>query len=37
MNRDSTRNVAWDKPLTMPALTLVAMMVLTFVGMTWKW
>ncbi|MEP7307087.1 MAG: hypothetical protein ABJA98_16365 [Acidobacteriota bacterium] len=37
MSRDSIRNVAWTKPLTMPALTLVAMMVLTFVGMSWKW
>lgn len=37
MNRESTRNVAWNKPLTIPALTLVAMMVLTFVGMSWPW
>jgi hypothetical protein len=37
LNRESTRNIAWDKPLTMPALTLVAMLVLTFVGMSWPW
>jgi hypothetical protein len=37
LNRDSIRNVTWDKPLTRPALTFVAMMVLTFVGMAWKW
>ncbi len=37
MNRHSTRNVAWDKPLMRPALVLIAMIVLTFVGMGWKW
>ena len=37
MSRQSTRNIAWDKPMTMPVLTLVAMMVLTCVGMAWKW
>jgi hypothetical protein len=37
MNRQSTRNVAWDKPLTMPALALAVMMVLTFVGMSFTW
>jgi hypothetical protein len=37
MSRGATRNVAWNKPLATPALTLLAMMALTFVGMTWKW
>jgi len=37
LNRESTRNVAWDKPLTKPALALVAMIVLTFMGMSWPW
>ena len=37
LNREGTRNVAWDKPLTIPVLTLVAMMALTFVGMSWPW
>jgi hypothetical protein len=32
----STRNVTWDKPLTMPALVLSVMLVLVFVGMMWK-
>jgi hypothetical protein len=35
LNRASTRNVAWDKPLTIPALVLSAMVVLMFVVMTW--
>jgi hypothetical protein len=32
----STRTVTWDKPLTMPALLLSALLVLIFVGMVWK-
>ena len=35
LNRASTRNVTWDKPLTIPALVLSAMVVLMFVMMTW--
>ena len=35
MNRASTRNVTWDKPLTIPALVLSAMVLLMFVAMTW--
>jgi hypothetical protein len=35
LNRASTRNVTWDKPLTIPALVLSAMVVLMFVVMTW--
>jgi hypothetical protein len=37
LSRDSTRNVTWNKPLTLPVLTLAAMMVLTCVGMVWQW
>ena len=37
LNRASTRNITLDKPLATPALVLGAMMVLTFVGMSWKW
>ena len=37
MNRESTRNIAWNKPLMTPALVLAAMMVLTCVGMVWRW
>ncbi len=36
LNRDSTRNVTWDKPLTMPTLVLSALMLLVFGAMTWK-
>jgi hypothetical protein len=36
MSRDSTRNIAWNKPLTMPVVAIVAMLVLTCVGM-WTW
>ena len=35
LNRASTRNVTWDKPLTIPALVLSGMVALMFVGMTW--
>ena len=35
LNRASTRNVTWDKPLTIPALVLVAMVMLTIAAMTW--
>lgn len=37
LNRASTRNITLDKPLTMPALMLSAMIVLMFVGMSWTW
>jgi len=30
------RNVQWTKPLTIPALTLAAMLVVMFVAMIWK-
>ena len=36
LSRNSTRNVAWTKPLTAPALVLSAMIVLMFVVMSWK-
>jgi hypothetical protein len=35
LNRDSTRNVTWDKPLTAPALVLSAMLLVTFAVMMW--
>jgi hypothetical protein len=35
LNRESTRNVTWDQPLTVPALVLSAILVLIFVVMTW--
>lgn len=36
LNRASTRNITWDKPLTVPALLLSAMVTtLLFVGMNW--
>jgi len=38
LNRDSTRNVTWDKPLALPAVMLAAMIaVMLVVGMTWQW
>ena len=38
LNRDSTRNITWDKPLAVPALMLAAIMaLLLFAGMTWGW
>jgi len=36
LQQSSVRNVDWTKPLTMPALVLSAMLVLTFVAMMWK-
>ena len=33
--RDSTRNVAWTKPLTAPVLALLAMMFAVFAIMLW--
>ena|SRR5437867_4373560 len=36
LNRESTRNVTWNKPLTVPALVLGAMMLLIVVAMSWK-
>jgi hypothetical protein len=35
LNRESTRNVTWDKPLTGPVLVLSAMILLMFVVMAW--
>jgi len=35
LNRDSTRNVTWDKPLTVPALFLSAMLLCSFAVMMW--
>lgn len=35
LNYASTRNVTWDKPLTVPALVLTGMLTLIFVVMTW--
>src|SRR6267142_2597645 len=35
LTRESTRNVTWDKPLTVPAVVLFAMVLLTFFAMTW--
>jgi hypothetical protein len=32
---ESTRNVTWDKPLTVPAVILAAMILVIFVAMTW--
>jgi hypothetical protein len=34
--QQSTRTVTWDKPLTMPALVLSAIVALVFAGMLWK-
>jgi hypothetical protein len=35
LSRESTRNVTWDKPLTVPTAVLSAMILLMFVVMTW--
>jgi hypothetical protein len=35
LNRGSTRNVTFDKPLMVPTLVLSAMIALVFIGMTW--
>lgn len=35
LNHASTRNVTWDKPLTVPTLVLSGMLMLIFVVMTW--
>ena len=35
LSRASTRNVTWDKPLTVPALVLSGMLLLMFAVMTW--
>jgi hypothetical protein len=37
LNRASTRNVTFDRPLIAPSLVLAGMLALTVVGMTWKW
>jgi len=36
LNRESTRNITWDKPLMMPALVLSALMLLVVVAMAWQ-
>ena len=36
LNRDSTRNVTWDKPLIAPTLVLSAMILVTFAVMMWE-
>jgi hypothetical protein len=36
LSREGVRNVTWDKPLTIPALVLCAMVLLMFVAMTWS-
>ena len=36
LRRESARDVAWTKPLTVPVLALSAMVVLTFVVMLWR-
>jgi hypothetical protein len=35
LTRESTRNVTWDKPLTVPTVILAAMILVIFVAMTW--
>ena len=35
LSRDSLRNVTWDKPLTIPALVLSALLLVMFAAMTW--
>jgi len=35
LSRDSLRNVTWDKPLTVPALVLSALLLVMFAAMTW--
>ena len=36
LQHTSVRNVAWTKPLTVPAVVLSAMIVAMFVVMMWK-
>ncbi len=36
MNRESIRNVTWDKPLTMPAIVVSLMVAVTFAVMMWR-
>ena len=36
LSRDSTRNVAWNKPLTGPVVVLAVMMLVVAVMMMWK-
>ena len=36
LNRESTRNITWNKPLTVPVLVVSAMMLLAFAVMVWK-
>ncbi len=36
LNRDSTRNIPWSKPLTTPTLVLSAMFLAVAVAMMWK-
>src|SRR4051812_20704922 len=37
LNRESTRNITLDKPLVPPAVLLAVIMLVVFVGMTWRW
>ncbi len=36
LRRESARDVAWTKPLTMPVLVLGAMLIFTCIAMVWK-
>ncbi len=36
LNREGTRNIAWTKPLTKPALVFGVMVLLLFATMVWK-
>ena len=36
LRHETVRNVDWNKPLTVPALVLSAMVIVLFVAMTWK-
>jgi tetratricopeptide (TPR) repeat protein len=36
LRHTSVRNVAWTKPLTIPALVLTGMFVLIFIAMSWR-
>ena len=36
LNRGSTRNITWNKPLTMPVVVLSALMLVVFTAMMWK-
>jgi hypothetical protein len=36
LQHSSVRNVEWTKPLTVPTLVVSAMIVLTFIVMSWR-